>query len=99
MMNELDIKCSMRLIEFIEKRLSNGKDLTTVISKLLINLVRRLGYENGRDFTRNGIILATSYLRNPSAYQYNNIGVESKELKLNDKEEMLSLLRAELLPN
>jgi hypothetical protein len=47
----------------------------------------------------NGIILATSYIRNPSANQYNNIGTKSKDLKVKDKEEMLTSLREELLLN
>ncbi len=89
----------MKIIEFIETQLSNGKDLTTLISKILIKLVKRFECENSREFISNGIILATSYIRNPSAHQYNTIGEKSKDLKLNDKEEMLSLLSGELLPN
>lgn len=99
MMNEFDINFYVKIIEFIETQLSNGKDLTAVISKTFIKLVKRLECENNREFIGNGIVLTTSYIRNPSAHQYNNIGIKSKDLELNDKEEMLSFLRGELLPN
>lgn len=99
MMNKLDINYYVKLIEFIETELSNGKDLTAIISKILIKLVKRLDCENSREFIGNGIIFATSYIRNPSAHQYNTIGEKSKDLRLNDKEEMLSFLRGALLSN
>lgn len=99
MMNELDINWYVKIIEFIETQLSNGKDPLALISKILIKLVKRLECENNREFIGNGIVLATSYIRNPFAHQYNNIGEKSKDLKLTEKEEMLSLLRGELLPN
>ena len=99
MMNEIDLNCYVKIIEYIETQLSNEKDLIASISKLLIKLVRKLECEDNREAINNGIILATSYIRNPSAHQYNNIGTTSKDLNLNSKEQMLSLLREELLPN
>ena len=99
MMNELDVNCYVRILEYIETQLSNGRDLMASISKLLIKLVRKLECGTNQESINNGIELATSFIRHPSAHHYNTIGTKSKDLDVNDKEQMLSFLREEVLPN
>lgn len=98
-MDQLDVNCYMKIIDYIESRSLNRKSMIISVSQILLKLMKILETKEEKEIVKNGIILANSYLITLPAYKYNNIGEEYNRLPEEHKQIALKNLKNEFLSN
>ena len=98
-MENLDVNCYLKIIEYFESGYYNCKEIIILVCKILLKLMKLLESGIDKEIITNSIILAISYLQGLAPDSYNNIGEDCKSLLDTKKKKAISQLKVEFIPN
>ena len=94
-----DVEYYFKIIEYIESKSPNQDVILKLVSKVLVKLMEFLKQGRNKEFIKNGMLLALSYLDNPPPHAYHYIGENCTNMISGEKTKFSSLLRDEFLLN
>ncbi len=95
-MDDFDINCYIKIVEYLESGPYSRREITILVSKTLLTLMKLTKERKSKEVIANGINLAISYLNISFPQTYNSVGVDITHLDEVDKHSILIQLKDSL---